>query len=385
MVEIVVRLCLIVIVAVGIACGSDDCRGEAAFLVVAGESEVGHGASLTPRQRAWSEAPIGDRARIAEQLGDEGARAMAKSKRYETIFDGFDRAVPQGPDQVYRAGDGVVHVFEAKGGTGQLGHAYGYPQGSAEWAVKSARRVRSSAKATPAEKRAAQEILNAASRGKMEVHVVRTSHVQGEPMAAVLEQSAGTTPAARRMAADALNGGTKTGSAAAKSLAGSTDGAAVAVRGASGRVIRGAGKAVVVVGAAVDATLRVEDWIETERQFANGEISLEQREVAHAKNAAGMAGGWAGAFVGAKLGAAGGGAAGSCVAPGPGTAVGAVLGGGAGAVAGYMGGEAAAEATAEWVTKKVHASGTTITESVSGSWGWTTRSCHNGWQAIVGK
>ncbi|HEV3023392.1 MAG TPA: hypothetical protein VGX76_13035 [Pirellulales bacterium] len=118
----------------------------------------------------------------------------------------------------------------------------------------------------------------------------------------------------------------------------------------------------------VDIGRRVEDGIETERLFAEREISHEQREVAHAKNVAGMAGDWGGAFLGAKLCAAGGGAAGSFVAPGPGTAIGAVLGGAAGGVAGYLGGEAAAEATAECVTENIHASGTTITESANSAW-----------------
>ncbi len=60
-------------------------------------------------------------------------------------------------------------------------------------------------------------------------------------------------------------------------------------------------KVVLPVAVAVDAGLRVRDGVETEQRFAAGAITLQQREVAHARNAAGMAGGWAGAWAGAEI------------------------------------------------------------------------------------
>ncbi len=161
-------------------------------------------AAGTVRQQQWLAATPNERVRLAEAIGDDGARAMAKAKGYDLIYDGSSRTMPQGPDQVYRGKDGRVIVYEAKGGSGQLGHAYGYPQGSTEWAVESAKRVLRSAKASEAEQRAAKEILEAAAKGKIDVHVIRTSHVLGEPTAAVLEQSMRCSDDSTRLAQAAL-------------------------------------------------------------------------------------------------------------------------------------------------------------------------------------
>lgn len=68
--------------------------------------------------------------KLAEQVGDEGARRFAKAKTWNPVFDGTGRALIQGPDQVYLGSDELVHVVEAKGGNGQLGHAYGSQPGS---------------------------------------------------------------------------------------------------------------------------------------------------------------------------------------------------------------------------------------------------------------
>lgn len=239
-----------------------------------------------------------------------------------------------------------VHVFEAKGGTGQLGHAYGHPQGSAEWAVESARRVLSSAKATPPQKRAAQEILHAASRGELVVDVVRTSHIQGEPTTTMIEQSVGMTKAARKMAAEALKGAGKAGAATGKGVAGSAEGASAAARGASGKILRGAAKTTVVVGVVVDGGLRVNDAMQVERRHARGEIGQHERVVKHAGNGGGFVGGWGGAAAGAKGGAAAGGAIGA-VFGGVGAPIGAAIGGVLGGICGYWAGEWAGAAAAE--------------------------------------
>jgi len=341
-------------------------------------------AAGTPRQQAWLKASIDQRARLAEQLGDEGARAFANAKGWKPIFDGTRRAFAVGPDQAYQGAGGVVHVLEAKGGNSRLGNGYGHAQGTPEWAVESAKRVLRAAKVTPAERTAAEAILRAADKGRLEVHVIRTSHVLGEPRAAVLEQSLRSAKPVARIARAALKDLTKTSVQASDDVARAVTGGAEAVASGS-TTLKTIGKAAVGIGVAVDGVLRVGDGIETERQFADGAISQEQREVAHAKNVAGMAGGWGGAVAGAKLGAAAGGTAGSMIAPGPGTAIGAAVGGTAGGVAGYIGGEAVAEATAEWVADEVHASGTTISEAAGNAWNWTAGHCRSGWQAVFGE
>lgn len=324
----------------------------------------------TARQQKWLAATIGERMRLAETLGDEGARKMAKAKGYVVVFDGTERTLPQGPDQVYRTADGRVIVYEAKGGSGQLGHAYGHAQGTSEWAVESAKRVLRSPNAGKAEQAASREILEAAARGQVEVHVIRTGHVLGEPSVAMLEAATKTTTDASGLARLALDDLAQRNSRVVDDVVRSTDDVARATA-EGGSLLRTVSKAAVPVAVAIDAGFRVQQGIETERQFATGEITAEQREVAHAKNAAGIAGGWAGAWVGAELGVMGGGAAGSVIAPGPGTVVGGAVGGAAGGIAGYFGGEAAAGAAAEWTIRQVHAAGTTIADSVDGAWNGT--------------
>lgn len=373
-------------------------------------------AGPTPRQQAWLRATPEQRIALAEQLGDDGARAFARQRGWQSLFDGAGRTLPQGPDQVWRSADDVVHVIEAKGGGSPLNTAYGYRQGTPEWAVRSAQRVVGSSKATIAEREAAQAVLDAAARGRLQVHVVRTSHVLGEPTAAVMEQSLACTDDAARLARDALARTTRAVGAAAddaarvasagSEAAGAVDdlaraGEVAAAERATGAVLRTAGRVAVPVAVAVDAGLRVNEGLNIERRFDAGELTQEQREVEHARNAAGMAGGWGGALVGAKLGAMGGGAAGTAVAPGPGTAIGGVAGCVAGGVAGYVGGEAAAEAAAEWAVERVHAAGTTIadasviawdatkhaaavgTQAAGEAWTWTADQAQSAWSATA--
>ena len=336
----------------------------------------------TPRQQAWLRATPEQRVALAEQLGDDGARALARQRGWQPLFDGAGRTLPQGPDQVWRSADDVVHVIEAKGGGSPLNTAYGYRQGTPEWAVRSAERVVGSPKATIAEREAAQAVLDAAARGRLHVHVVRTWHVLGEPTAAVLEQSLACTDDAARLARDALarlkavcaaaDDAARAASASSEAAGAIDDiaraGQVAAAKRTTGAVLRTAGRVAVPVGIALDAGLRVNEGLNIERRFDAGELTEEQREVEHARNAAGMAGGWGGALVGAKLGAMGGGAAGTAVAPGPGTAIGAGAGAVAGGVAGYVGGEAAAQAAAEWAVRRVHAAGTTVADLAQTAW-----------------
>jgi hypothetical protein len=333
----------------------------------------------TPRQQQWLKASPDHRIRLAESLGDEGARAFAKSKGWKVIFDGTNRAIPQGLDQVYSAADGTIHVIEAKGGSSQLGHAYGHPQGSSEWAVESAKRMMRSPNASAAEKAAAETVLKAAAQGKLTVHVVRTSHVLGEPTAAVLQQTLRSSDDAARAAQFAIDDIARASSQVVDDAARAVDDAArvAATSTTTTTSLKTVAKGTVVVGVLVDGGLRVSDGIETERKFVAGEISVQQREVSHAKNAAGMAGGWGGAAGGAWV-------AGATAAPlaamtGPAAPVVEGVAVVAGGVAGYIGGEAAAGAAAEWTVNRIHDAGTTVGGAASSAWSATASSASSTW------
>lgn len=331
----------------------------------------------TFRQQQWSKASPDQRIRLAESLGDEGARAFARSKGWKVVFDGTNRAIPQGLDQVYRAADGTIHAIEAKGGSSQLGHAYGHPQGSSEWAVESAKRVMRSLGASAGEKDAADTVLKAAAQGKLSVHVVRTSHVLGEPRAAVLIQSVRSSEGAGRAAQSAID------DIARASTKVVDDAARVGATGTTATTsLKIVGKGAVVVGVLVDGGLRVSDGFETERKFSAGEISVQEREVSHAKNAAGMVGGWGGAAGGAWI-------AGATAAPlaamtGPAAPVVEGVAVFAGGVAGYVGGEAAAGAAAEWTVNRIHDAGTTVGGVATSAWSATTNSATSAWSWATG-
>jgi hypothetical protein len=199
----------------------------------------------TPAQREWLNASTEERRLLAEKLGENGAMRWARKQGWQPLLESGKRTVPQGPDMVYRAGDGIVHVIEAKGGSGQLGHAYGHPQGSPEWAVKSAERILKSQAANPTEKLAAQAVIEAARDGRLQVHVVRTSYVLGEPTGVALEQTMQCSKEAEKLASaiaeegiakpTQLAGDVETlGSRAAKIRAGPGGGSAGAATAESG-------------------------------------------------------------------------------------------------------------------------------------------------------
>ena len=174
--------------------------------------------SPTPAQQSWLKATdLNERIKMAEQIGEDGARRLARSKGWVPLLEEGKKTVPQGPDQIYRGKNGIVHVVEAKGGSSQLGHAYGYPQASPEWAVKSAERIATSRTATELEKQAAREVLAAAAKGQLEVHVIRTTHVLGEPTKVFFEQSTKCTKQATLLAASSMNNGAVTGRSALSS------------------------------------------------------------------------------------------------------------------------------------------------------------------------
>ena len=357
-------------------------RGQSVVSEVTAASKSDTVATPTARQQAWLRATPEERILLAERLGEEGAAALAAKKGYRPMLTGEQKTVRQGFDQVYQAPDGRVVVVEAKGGSSPLGRGYGAEQGTSEWAVKAARETLRNGKASAAEQNAARSVLDAAEQGNLAVEVIRTRHVLGEPVVAVQESSATVSAAERELARGILHGGESTASPMSQGAASAVEGTeAVAKGAAAASKLATAAKVASVAGVAIDAGFRIHDGMATEKQFAAGEITQQQREVAHARNAAGMAGGWAGAWGGAELGAMGGGAAGTVVAPGPGTAVGGAVGGVAGGVAGYIGGEKAAEAGAEWAMNKVHAAGTTISDTASSAVGGVKRT----WNWMCGR
>ena len=333
----------------------------------------------TARQQQWLNATTEQRVRLAESLGDEGARVYAKSKGWGSLWNGMDRGIPQGLDQVYRDADGTIHAIEAKGGTSQLGHAYGHPQGTSEWAVESAKRMLRSPKASAAEKTAADAVVKAAARGNLSVHVVRTSHVLGEPTAAVLQQTVKVSDIAQKIAQSALGGVTTASLQTANGTARITDDAVRTAANTSSTTtaLKVVAKGAAVAGVAIDGGLRIRDGLETERKFASGEITVREREVSQAKNAAGMAGGWGGATGGAW-------AAGAAVAPvaamtGPGAPVVEGVAVVAGGVGGFICGEAAANSAAEWTVNRIHDAGATVGGAASSAWSATAKSAACAW------
>lgn len=352
------------------------------FLTVARAQAVAEPSAVAPtataataRQQAWLNASINERVLLAEDLGEEGGRAFAKAKGWATVYDGKSWSMVHGPDQVYRAADGTVHMIEAKGGSSQLGKGYGHPQGSSEWAVESAKRVLGSATATEAERLGAQAVIEAATNGKLEVHVVRTTHTLGEPHVAKLEQTTKCSEQASRAAREAIAVAAKSANKAIKEVAKVSDDAARAAddvarlgddvarsvddvaraTSQSSGLVAGAPAILVPAGIAIDAGMRVVDGIETERRYEMGEISGRERTVAHGRNVAGMAGGMAGAYYGAEAGTAGGAAIGTFFCPGIGTAIGAFIGGFAGGVGGYCAGDTVAAASAEAAIEATYA------------------------------
>lgn len=295
----------------------------------------------------WMNASIPERQRLAEELGEAGAKRFAAAKGWEPILTNTDKAMRQGFDQVYRSGDGLIHVVEAKGGTSSLGNGYGYRQGTTEWAVKAAEKTLKNHAATEAEKFAAREVLKAAANGKLNVHVVRTPHVLGKPGATVVESMLKTTPEAKMLAKQCLEAAvvrstgegaavaTKTVARTTKTLEGAAEGTAM---GLGRTVVKGAP----AVGVAVEVGIRGYGSYQTEMDYANGNITGQQRVENHAGNVGGCVGGVSGAYAGASGGAMVGATAGSVV-PVVGTAIGGAVGGIIGGIGGYMCGDYAGE------------------------------------------
>lgn len=163
-------------------------------------------------------ADVYERVKIVENLAEEAARRYAEKMGWEPIFDGTARGCPQGPDQVWRCPKtGRIIVLEVKGGSSPLGSSYGHTQGTQEWAVEASARVLRDHAATPKQKGAASEVLNAACKGKLETRVVRLEHVLGEPRRLILESSHPSSPQTSQLAAKLLS---RSGAAAQPSSGG---------------------------------------------------------------------------------------------------------------------------------------------------------------------
>ena len=107
------------------------------------------------------------------------------------------------------------------------------------------------------------------------------------------------------------------------------------------KVAKNGGKALAVVGVALDAydlgSTIYDDLNDEDKKLGKKTVST----------AVGIGGSWAGAFGGAKLGAMGGAAIGSLICLGPGTVIGGFLGGVIGGIAGGWAGRTAGEAIVE--------------------------------------
>lgn len=359
-------------------------------------------ASANANRENWLKAALEERVKIAEEIGEDGARRYAREQGYTTVFDGKVRSVRQGPDQVYfdpRTGETVV--VEAKGGTSPLGKGYGYEQGTKGWAVKSAEQILHNPSTLPAERAAAERIIEAARNGKLRVEVVRTPHTLGQPGTPILERAAmvddaeeaarlaeeiskrfrlrptaapqtpksGSNGSGVTAAAKVLERGSRAAeegeqvlrqaSRAGRAASAAEEGAATAAKAAAGAgnlskaaTLSKAAKVAGPIAMGVDVATRLYRVDQVEQAYARGEITEHERTLEHAKNVAGCAGGWAGAWAGAEVGGASGAAIGTAICPGIGTAIGGFVGYVGGAIGGYYAGEALAEQGTEAIMKK---------------------------------
>jgi hypothetical protein len=173
-----------------------------------------------------------------------------------------------------------------------------------------------------------------------------------------------TAQATRQVAMQApasVSGSASLGDDLARAAAGSADDAV----GTSVRLAQGAATWAGPFATGVEVVVAGYEAQTTEMQYASGQISHEQREVAHAGTIGGVGGSWAGGAGGATGGAM----VGTMVCPGVGTAVGGVVG----AVGGAVGGSAAGRFVATKGTQALHRTGSTITSTV----GWIGRGARN--------
>jgi hypothetical protein len=132
---------------------------------------------------------INGKARLIEEVGEEGAKKYALHIGYEPIFQGKP-GKGMGFDQVYRDGN-RIKVIEAKGGRSSTQSFRGGHQGTIEYSKDVAERTLKSPATSAEEKKAATEVLKAARESRLDVEVVRTEHVQGRPTITRVEKVVG--------------------------------------------------------------------------------------------------------------------------------------------------------------------------------------------------
>ena len=127
-------------------------------------------------------AALSDRVRLAERIGTQGTTRYATERGLVELLGARGRGISQGPDFIYLDPfSNRVRVIEAKGGSSQPKWTYGSRQGTNINAIRSAKFVLKSAKASQAEKRTAALIIRAAQKTRLETGVVKTPHVLGKP------------------------------------------------------------------------------------------------------------------------------------------------------------------------------------------------------------
>ncbi len=130
----------------------------------------------------WIEAPLNQRILLAEKIGLQGAARFAAERGWIKILGSRYHAIQQGPDTVYWDKHSArLHVLEAKGGTAKPIKAFNSLQGTNKNAIRSARFVLRSLKATLMEKHAAALVIVAAQQGRLVTGVISTPHVLGTP------------------------------------------------------------------------------------------------------------------------------------------------------------------------------------------------------------
>ncbi|MBQ2621474.1 MAG: hypothetical protein IJF84_09080 [Thermoguttaceae bacterium] len=140
---------------------------------------------------------------ISEEIGERGAKDFARNRGWEPILTKAEKSTghPQGFDQVWKGVDGKIHVIEAKGGESRPSGN----QGTSKWCVEAAEKTLKNHAATEAEKSAARTVLEAASKGKLDIYVVRTSHVQGAAGNTICKSVEECTEEATRLAKELLS------------------------------------------------------------------------------------------------------------------------------------------------------------------------------------
>lgn len=131
---------------------------------------------------AWMSASLSDRIRLAERIGTQGATRYAAERSLVEFLGVRGRGIPQGPDFVYLDPfSNRVRMIEAKGGFSQPKWTYGSRQGTNTNAIRSAKFVLESPKASRKQKIASALALRAAQKNRLETGVVTTHHVLGKP------------------------------------------------------------------------------------------------------------------------------------------------------------------------------------------------------------